>query len=156
MVVGHTDWGADLIIIPSLVRYKLGLRFHYLRVGFKVTPKAVGSDSSLRSPYSVGSCPYIPCSEFVRGGSRTILAFPSVETFTNYVTKLKSCPTNPAYGCVFEPQNAKLHEVSIRHSSPRLRMLPHLESSGLDLNVVDGVLDLGFCPLYSFCTKRAF
>ena len=52
-----------------------------LWVGFKVTSKEIGSNSS-RSPYSVGSFLYIPCSEFVYEGSRTILVFPSFETFT--------------------------------------------------------------------------
>ena len=30
----------------------------------------------------------------------------------NYVLKLKSCPDNPAYSCVFEPPNSKLFEKS--------------------------------------------
>ena len=54
------------------------------------------------------------------------------------------CPKNPAYSCVFEPQNAKLFERSQFVTPPLgLRMLPHLESSGLDLDVIDdtSVLD---------------
>ena len=30
----------------------------------------------------------------------------------NYVLKLKSLPENPAYSCVFEPENTKLFEES--------------------------------------------
>ena len=38
----------------------------------------------------------------------------------NYVLKLKTCPENPAYSCVFEPPNSKL-----------------FKKSNLDLDVVD-------------------
>ena len=56
----------------------------------------------------------------------------------NYVIKLKSCVTNPAYSCVFELQNVKLYEKSQFVTPPLcLRMLLHLESSGLDLDVID-------------------
>ena len=56
------------------------------------------------------------------------------------VIKLSSCPTNPAYSCVFQPQNAKLFKMSQFVTLPLgLRMLPRLESSGLYLGVVDDV-----------------
>ena len=40
----------------------------------------------------------------------------------NYVLKLKSLPENPAYSCVFEPQNTKVFEESEskRPHSPQL------------------------------------
>ena len=51
--------------LPFFGSFQIGLRFHCLRVGFKVTPKSIGPDSSSRTPYSVGSFRHIPCSEFV-------------------------------------------------------------------------------------------
>ena len=56
----------------------------------------------------------------------------------NYVLELKSLPENPAYSCVFEPQNTKLFEES-ESKVPLLgiRILPHLEKSKLNLNLVD-------------------
>ena len=72
----------------------------------------------------------------------------------NYVIKLNYSPTNPAYSCVFEPQNAKLFEKSQFNTPPLgLRMLPHLETSWFYLHVVGDVsiLDSGpwLCPLDS-------
>ena len=47
----------------------------------------------------------------------------------NYVLKLKTCPDNPAYSCVFEPPNSKLFEKS--------NLTPLFEDSKIDLDVVD-------------------
>ena len=55
----------------------------------------------------------------------------------NYVLKLKTCPDNPAYSCVFEPPNSKLFEKSSLTPPLGLRILPLFEDSKIDLNVVD-------------------
>ena len=56
----------------------------------------------------------------------------------NYVLKLKSLPENPAYSCVFESENTKLFEESESKVLPLgIRILPHLEKSKLNLNLVD-------------------
>ena len=56
----------------------------------------------------------------------------------NYVLKLKSLPENPAYSCVFEPENTKLFEASESKVPPLgIHIIPHLEKSKLNLNLVD-------------------
>ncbi|WP_419619623.1 hypothetical protein, partial [Thiolapillus sp.] len=55
----------------------------------------------------------------------------------NYVLKLKTCPDNPAYSCVFEPPNSKLFEKSRLAPPLGLRILPLFEDSKIDLDVVD-------------------
>ena len=61
--------------------------------------------------------------------------------------KFNYCPNNSAYSCVFEPQNAKLFEKSQFVTPPLgLRMLPHLVSSGLDLDVIDDTSVLDTAP----------
>ena len=55
----------------------------------------------------------------------------------NYVLKLKTCPDNPAYSCVFEPLNSKLFEKSSLTPPLGLRILPLFEDSKIDLDVVD-------------------
>ena len=65
----------------------------------------------------------------------------------NYVPKLKSLPENPAYSCVFEPENAKLFEESESKVPPLgIRILPHLEKSRLNLNLVDDAPSLHIVP----------
>ena len=55
----------------------------------------------------------------------------------NYVLKLKTCPDNPAYSCVFEPPNSKPFEKSSVTPPLGLRVLPLFEDSKIDLDVVD-------------------
>ena len=55
----------------------------------------------------------------------------------NYVLKLKTCPDNPAYSCVFEPPNLKLFEKSNMTPPLGLRILPLFEDSKIDLDVAD-------------------
>ena len=55
----------------------------------------------------------------------------------NYVLKLKTCPDNPAYSCVFEPPNTKHFEKSSLTPPLGLRILPLFEDSKNDLDMVD-------------------
>ena len=55
----------------------------------------------------------------------------------NYDLKLKTCPDNSAYSCVFEPLNSKLFEKSSLTPPFGLRILPLFEDSTIDLDVVD-------------------
>ena len=65
----------------------------------------------------------------------------------NYVLKLKSLPENPAYSCVFEPENAKLFEAAESKVPPLgIRIIPHLEKSKLNLNLVDDASPLDIIP----------
>ena len=65
----------------------------------------------------------------------------------NYVLKLKSLPENPAYSCVFEPENTKLFEESESKVPPLgIRIIPHLEKSKLNLNLVDDAPSLDIVP----------
>ena len=65
----------------------------------------------------------------------------------NCILKLKSLPENPAYSCVFEPQNTKLFEESELKVPPLgIRILPHLEKSKLNLNLIDDAPSLDIVP----------
>ena len=65
----------------------------------------------------------------------------------NSILKLKSLAENPAYSCVFEPENTKLFEESESKVPPLgIRILPHLEKSKLNLNLVDDAPSLDIVP----------
>ena len=55
----------------------------------------------------------------------------------NFVLKLKPCPDNPVYSCVFEPPNSKLFEKSSLTPPLGLRILPLFDDSEIDLDLVD-------------------
>ena len=70
-----------------------------------------------------------------------------VKLSLNYVLKLKSLPENPACSCVFEPENTKLFEESeSKVPSLGIRILPDLEKSKLNLNLVDDAPLLDIVP----------
>ena len=65
----------------------------------------------------------------------------------NYVLKLKSLLENPAYNCIFESENNKLFEESESKVPPLgIHILPHLEKSKLNLNLVDDAPSLDIVP----------
>ena len=54
---------------------------------------------------------------------------------------------NPAYSCVFEPENTKLFEAAESKVPPLgIRIIPHLEKSKLNLNLVDDASPLDIIP----------
>ena len=54
---------------------------------------------------------------------------------------------NPAYSCVFEPENTKLSEAVESKVPPLgIRIIPHLEKSKLNLNLVDDASPLDIIP----------
>ena len=147
-VLGHTDWGTDrtvfLRLYRSLVRSKLGYGSMVYGSASKSLLKQFDPSSS-RSPYSVGSLPYIPCL-YVKTHEPPFSSR-RLKLSLNCIIKLNVCPSDPASSCAFEPQNAQLFEKSqfvIPHLG--LRVLPHLQCSGLDVDVVDGVSILESAP----------
>ena len=64
----------------------------------------------------------------------------------NCVDKLKSLPENPAYSCVFEPENTKLFEESESKVPPLGIRILHVEKSKLNLNLVDDAPLLDIVP----------
>ena len=65
----------------------------------------------------------------------------------NYVLKLKFLPENPVYSCIFEPKNTKLFEESESKVPPLgICIIPHLEKSKLNLNLVDDAPSLDIVP----------
>ena len=64
----------------------------------------------------------------------------------NYVLKLKSLPENPAYSCIFEPENKLFEESGVEGPPLGIRILPDLEKSKLNLNLVDDAPSLDIVP----------
>ena len=55
-----------------------------------------------------------------------------------YITKLKSTPSNPAYNCVFDPQYEQKYLRNTKTTSPLgFRMKPHLEDCDIILDQIN-------------------
>ena len=82
-VVGHTDWGADFIVLLQLRRALVRSKLDYGCIVYGSARRSVltiGSDPPTGLAYRVGAYSYISCPKSLRGGTRTVTGFSSFET----------------------------------------------------------------------------
>ena len=124
--------------LPFISPLQIGLWMHCVRIGPSADSETIGSDPPSGLANRVGSFPYISCSKSIHEAHESSLTTRRLKLSLNYVLKLKSLPENPAYSCVFEPENTKLYEESESKVPPLgVRILPHLEKTKLNLHLVD-------------------
>ena len=85
--------------LPCVSPLQTGLRIYCVRIGPPVGSKTIGSDPPSGLAYRVRSFSHFSCPKSLT--SRRL------KLSLNYVLKLNSLPENPAYSCVFEPENIK-------------------------------------------------
>ena len=156
-VVGHTDWVADRIVLlrlyRSLVRSKLDYGCIVYRSARRSILKQLDPIHHQGLRIALGAFRTSPAQSLYIEAHEPTLTTRRLKLSLNYVLKLKSLPENPAYSCVFEPENTKLFEASESKVPPLgIRILPHLEKSKLNLNLVDD----GHHPLETFRSCSPF
>ena len=77
---------------------------------FKQHSKETGPHPSPRLTNCSRSFSYFSCNKPLCESTRDVFEKQTQEISMSYVLKLKTCPDNPAYSCVFEPPNSKLFE----------------------------------------------
>ena len=129
-VVGHTFWEADpkKLYYVSITPCKIPIRLwgHCIWGSFKQLSKETGPHPSPRVTNCSWSFPYFPSNKPLYESKRSVKKKKKrrKKISVNYVLKLKTCPDNPAYSCVFEPPNLKLFEKSNLTLPLGLRILP--------------------------------
>ena len=149
--MGHTDWGADRIVLLRLCCLLVHSKLDY---GCIVYGSARQSILKQLDPIhhqglriTLGAFRTSPAQSLYIEAHEPSLTTHRLKLSVNYVLKLKSLPENPAYSCVFEPENTKLFEESMSNVPPLgIRILPHLEKSKLNLNLVDDAPLLDIVP----------
>ena len=141
-VVGHTDWGADRIALLRLYRALVRSKLDYGSIVYGSARRSVLKQldpihhQGLR--IALGAFRTSPAQSLYVEAHEPSLTSRRLKLSLNYVLKLKYLPENPAYSCVFEPENIKLFEESESKIPPLgIRILPHLEKSKLDLKLFD-------------------
>ena len=150
-VVGHTDWGADRIVLLRLYRSLVRSKLDYGCIVYGSARRSI-----LKQPdpihhqglrIALGAFRTSPAQSLYIEAHERSLTTRRLKLSLNYVLKLKSLPENPAYSCVFEPENTKLFEESESKVPPLgIRIFPHLEKSKLNLNLVDDAPTLDIIP----------
>ena len=144
-VVGH--WGADRIVLLRLCRSLVRCKLDYGCIVYGSARRSILKQldpihhQGLR--IALGAFRTSPAQSLYIEAHEPSLTTRRLKLSLNYVLKLKSLPENPAYSCVFEPENSKLFEESESKVPPLgIRILPHLEKSKLNLNLVDDASSL--------------
>ena len=150
-VVRHTDWGADRIILlrlyRSLVRSKLDYGCIVYGSARRLILKQLDPIHHQGLRIVLGAFRTSPAQSLYIEAHEPSLTTRRLKLSLNYVLKLKSLPENPAYSCVFEPENTKLFEAAESKVPPLgIRIIPHLEKSKLSLNLVDDASPLDIVP----------
>ena len=112
--------------------------------------KKTGSDPSSSLRFALGAFRTSPVTSFYAKTQEMSLKNRHKKLSMNYVSKLKTCPDNPAYSCVFEPPNSKCFEKSSLTPPFGLRILPLFEDSKIDLDTVDDNTVSGTPPWSQF------
>ena len=115
-VVGHTDWGADRIVLlrlySSLVRSKLDYGCIVYGSARRSILKQLDPIHHQGLRIALGAFRTSPGQSLYIEAHEPSLTTRRLKLSLNYVLKLKSLPENPAYSCVSEPENTKLFEES--------------------------------------------
>ena len=127
-VVGHTDWGADRIVLLRLYRSLVRSKLDYGCIVYGSARRSIMKQldpihhQGLRN--ALGAFRTSPAQRLYIEAHEPSLTTRRLKLSLNYGLKLKSLPENPAYSCVFEPKTNYLKNRSQRftswhpHSSP--------------------------------------
>ena len=139
-VVGHTDWGADKVTLLRLYRALVRSKLDY---GCIVYGSASRSVLKLLDPIhhqglriALGAFRTSPVASLYAEAKEPSLANRRLKLTLNYVLKLKSCPDNPAYNCVFNPPDTELFEPASLTPPLGVRIKDHLENAEINIKSV--------------------
>ena len=141
LVVGHTDWGVDRIVLLRLYRALVRSTLDYGSIVYgsarRLVLKQLDPIHHQGLRIALGAFRASPAQSVYVEAHEPSLTSRRLKLSLNYVLKLKSLPENPAYSCVFQPENIKLFEESESKIPPLgIRIPPHLEKSKLDQNLI--------------------
>ena len=137
-VVGHTNWGADKVVLLRLYRALVRSKLDYGCIAYGSASKSV-----LRTLDAVHHAGFRIClgafrtspvqSLYVKAGE-TSLPLRRLRLAMNYILKLHSIPENPAYDSVINPKFLSHFEAQ-PHITPTLgiRLQPHFQAAGIDV-----------------------
>ena len=135
-VVGHTDWGGDRIVLQrlydSLVRSKLDYGCIVYGSARRSILKQLDPIHHQGLRNALGAFRTSPAQSRYIEAHEPSLTTRRLKLSLNYVLKLKSLPENPA-------SESKVPPLGIR-------ILPHMEKSKLNLNLVDDAPLLDIVP----------
>ena len=162
MVVGHTNWGADKVVLLRLYRALVRSKLDYGCIVYGSASKSVlrtldaVHHTGLR--ICLGAFRTSPVQSLYVKAGETSLSLRRLRLSMNYVLKLYSISENPAYDCVVNPKFLSHFEAQ-PHITPTLgiRLQPHFQAAGIDVEGIstDSLLTLSLVNACTCCEIRS-
>ena len=137
-VVGHTDWGADKVVLLrlycALVRSKLDYGCIVYGSASKSVLRTLDAVQHAGLHICLGAFRTSPVESLYVKAGETSLSLRRLRLAVNYVLKLYSIPENPAYNNVVNPKFLSQFEAQ-PHITPTLgiRLQPHFQAAEIDV-----------------------
>jgi len=149
--VSGTKWGGDqktlLTLYRALIRSKLDYGSIIYGSARKSYLKQLQTVHHQGLRLALGAFRTSPIPSLYVEADETSLSERQIKLSLQYITKLKSNPSNPAYNCVFHPEYTALYERKPTAIPPLgIRIQEHIVPANIDLNNIKTSKLLDFPP----------
>ena len=148
-VVANQEWGADKTVLLNLYRSLIRSKLDYGCIVYgSARPSYLKMLNTVHHQglrLALGAFRTSPVESLYVEASELPLEQRRIKLSLQYITKLKSTPSNPAYNCVFNPQYEQKYLRNTKTISPLgIRMKPHLEDCDIILDQIndDDIYDI--------------
>ena len=147
--VSGTKWGGDQKTLLNLYRALVRSKLDYGSIIYGSARKSYFKilNTVHHQGLALGAFRTLPIPSLYVEADEPSLSERRVKLSLQYITKLKTNPTNPAYECVFEPMYTTLFERKTTAISPLgIRMKDHILSADIPMEDIQPTKSLSVSP----------
>ena len=140
-VVSNQSWGTDKSVLLKLYRSLVRSKLDYGCIVYgSARPSYLKMLNTIHHQglrLALGAFRTSPVESLYVEAGGLPLEQRRIKLSLQYITKLKATPSNPAYDCVFYPENQQKYERNIKAIAPLgIRMKHHLENCNIVLDEI--------------------
>ena len=141
-VVANQEWGADKSVLLNLYRSLIRSKLDYGCIVYgSARPSYLKMLNTIHYQglrLALGAFRTSPVESLYVEAGELPLEERRIKLSLQYITKLKSTPSNPAYKCVFEPEFVQKYLRNTKTIKPLgIRMMEHLQAGDINLDQVN-------------------
>ena len=141
-VVANQEWGADKSVLLNLYRSLIRSKLDYGCIVYgSARPSYLKMLNTIHHQglrLALGAFRTSPVESLYIEAGELPLEERRIKLSLQYITKLKSTPSNPAYDCVFEPEFIQKYLRNVKSIKPLgIRMMDHLQAGDINLDQVN-------------------
>ena len=141
--MSNQEWGADKSVLLNLYRSLIRSKLDYGSIVYgSARPSYLKMLNTIHHQglrLALGAFRTSPVDSLYVEAGELPLEERRIKLSLQYLIKLKSTPSNPAYNCVFHPEFEQKYSRNSKTIAPLgIRMKEHLEELGIPLDIVSG------------------